>query len=42
MDQRAWWATVHEVTKSQTRLNISLGILPAFIFSVKAQPKVEK
>ena len=25
MDRRAWWATVHGITKSQTRLRNSAG-----------------
>ena len=41
MDRGAWWATVHRVTKSQTRLSISLCVYSLddllLIFVVVAQ-----
>ena len=35
MDRRAWWATVHGVTRSQTRLGeLTLGTVLLWVFSV--------
>ena len=32
MDRRAWWATVHGVTKSQIRQRLTLSLLTSYRF----------
>ena len=38
MDRGAWWATVHRVAKSQTRLSNFTSLLHFIVFSILAAP----